>query len=248
MKRVDEVKSKEEVSEAIDNEPGSRDDVLGESKTGVEAKLGDGVKLGKKLAEGVDELSELEMGDGVVEFCSALGDREGTDELITLEDAAGVDELGEDVVDSDSRLEYGRNVEELGDSELGEGDGVDEPDSRPEDEESADELGASLGDKDAIEEPSSTLEEGEGVDEVDSRREDDSGLWTGTDEIESAEEELISALDDGGSVEELRGGVDELCSVLVDGEGADELGGGVDEFRPMLEDEESHEAQLPNAL
>jgi hypothetical protein len=33
---VDEVKSKEEVSEPIDDEPGSRDDVLGESKTDVE--------------------------------------------------------------------------------------------------------------------------------------------------------------------------------------------------------------------
>jgi hypothetical protein len=40
--KVDEAKSKEEVSEAIDDEPGSRDDVLGEGKTGVELTAGVG--------------------------------------------------------------------------------------------------------------------------------------------------------------------------------------------------------------
>jgi hypothetical protein len=249
------------VDEGLGDEEGVAGDGMGVEES--ETMLGDGVELGKKFAEGVDEPSELGVGDDVVEICSALGDRIGTDELITFEDAAGVDELGEDVIKSDSRLEYGKNVEEIEDSELGEGDGVDEPDSRLEDEEAADELGASLRDKNAVEEPSSTLENEEGVDRVGSRRDDgevvdelnstsvdgdDSGLWTGTDELESAKEELIPALDAGGGVEELGGCVDELSSVLVDGGGADELGGGVDQLRSMLEDEESDESQLLKAL
>ena len=41
--KADEAKSKDEVSEAIDDEPGSRDDVLGEGKTSVELTAGVGL-------------------------------------------------------------------------------------------------------------------------------------------------------------------------------------------------------------
>jgi hypothetical protein len=141
-----------------------------------ESKLGDSVELDKKLAEGDDEIGELGVGDGVVEFCSATDNKGGTDEIATLEDATGVDELGNGSIESGSRMDDDRRAEVLGDSGPGEGDSVGELDSRPEDEEATDELGSSLGDKDVVEESSSILEEGESGDEVDSRGEDGEGV------------------------------------------------------------------------